>query len=245
MKLPGHILLSENDLEWCRANNVCVTWPGREDYPELLYDLPCRPAYLFYIGSPVWRTWPLLSVVGSRTPQMVSLGWMDAVLSELLRRRPLAIVSGGARGVDQKAHQVALRQERPTVLFMPAGLRHPYPADLSAWVSPIVSAGGCVVSQFLPSMPMRKHCFRERNRLIASISKVTLIIECRRRSGTWLTARYASDLDRKIYVMPTFPGEAGMGGLDLICDSHAVPARDVEDIDLSFHHLPKLKDGEA
>lgn len=250
MQNKTNFIISNSDLEWCKTNNVKVTEPGSKDYPEAFGDLLYRPSVLFYIGEPIWQRYPLVSVVGSRAPSHTSLSWMDVEIASVLRLSKLAIVSGGARGVDQKAHQISLRYERPTCAFLPSGLRMIYPPNLNEWVQPIVNSGGCVISQFLPSQPMMKSYFRERNRLIAAISPLTLVVECRRRSGTLLTAKYALEFERRLAVLPTSPGESGMGGLDLICDSGAHTVRDARDLiliygsylkELGFDHLSKVK----
>lgn len=229
-----HFFISESDSDWCEKNNVHVVWPGHKDYPVELAELNIRPSVLFYMGTPFWKEYPLISIVGSRSPTTASLNWLDGALGEFLKTCKIGVVSGGARGIDQKAHQVALRNGRPTCIFLPSGLRNMYPQNLIEWVAPVLEIGGCVVSQFLPSMMMQKGYFRERNRLIAAISPLTLVVECKRRSGTMLTAKFAIEFEKKIAVMPTFPGEFGLGGLDLICDSTAVPVRDCQDIILLY-----------
>lgn len=233
-------VISQSDQQWCSQNDVNITYPGRHDYPQAFLDLPCRPGVLFYMGQPVWQTHKLLAVVGSRSPQPASLKWLDEHLGAFIHRHDFAVVSGGARGVDQKAHQVALRAEKPTVVFLPSGLRHIYPHQLQDWVGPILDVGGCIISQFLPSAPMYKKYFRERNYLIAALPSAVVLVECGRRSGTMLTAQKAVVLERRVGVMPTFPGESGMGGLDLICDSGAFPLRDATDFELIFLESAKL-----
>lgn len=101
------------------------------------------------------------------------------------------------------------------------------------------------MSQFLPSQEMRKSFFRERNKIIAAISPATLVVECKRRSGTLLTANFARDYDRHVCVMPTFPSEAGLGGLDLICDSGATVIRDSQDLQLILNRTAKLVNTET
>ncbi|OFZ11887.1 MAG: hypothetical protein A2Z20_03030 [Bdellovibrionales bacterium RBG_16_40_8] len=233
-------LLSESDKKWCLENNVKITFPGQADYPVAFANLLDKPKVLFYIGNPVWMTHLLVSVVGSRSPQLSSLNWLEKVLGQTLEKYNIAVVSGGAFGIDQKSHQIAIRKERPTAVFLPSGLRNMYPMQIQEWVEPIILSGGCVISQFLPSQIMQKRYFGQRNLLIAALSSLTLVVECRRRSGTMLTAKFALGLDKKVCVMPTFPGEAGMGGLDLICDGFATPVRDLMDLELAFNHSSKL-----
>lgn len=233
--------LSENEKNWCLENNVKVTYPGEASYPDEFYKFSHQPHFLFYLGQPIWKHSQMLSVVGSRTPQIPSLNWLDQILAELLTESKCVLVSGGARGIDQKVHQVAVRMGLPTVVFLPSGLMQMYPSNLLEWAQPILKAGGAIVSQFLPNASMRKHYFRERNRLIAAVSQMTLVVECRRRSGTLLTAKYALEMDKILGVMPTFPGESGMGGLDLLCDSPAVIIRDYLDLKLTLNNSAKVK----
>lgn len=227
------------DQKWCHDNDVRITVPGAADYPAQFANYTFRPGVLFYWGKPVWQTHKLLAVVGSRSPQTASLTWLDDVLTEALgSMKNLAIVSGGARGIDQKAHQIALRAQKPTLAFLPSGLRHSYPAEFADWIPEIIKQGGCVISQFQPSELMQKRFFRERNRMIAAISDLTLIVECRRRSGTMLTAGYCRDLYKTLAVMPCHPYSQGLGGLDLINDG-ALIVRDATDLLLSIGHAPK------
>jgi DNA processing protein len=236
----SYILHSEDDQKWCKANNIHITYPGQSDYPEALLELNLRPGVLFYIGQPIWLNYNLISVVGSRVPQNQSLVWLDEQLGEVLKNNKYGVVSGGARGVDQKAHQIALRTESPTMIVLPSGLRNVYPDNIQEYFEPVIKGGGCVLSQFLPSQPMKKYFFRERNRIIAAISPVTLVVECKRRSGTLLTANFVLDFEKKLAVMPTFPGQAGMGGLDLICDKQASPIRDHYDLQMLLNRSAKV-----
>jgi DNA processing protein len=240
MSTLDQILISAAEKKWCLENSVNITCPGHVDYPEGFYDLESRPNYFYYMGNPVWKTHPTISVVGSRAPQSSSLNWLEEILSKSLKNVNLAIVSGGARGIDQKSHQMALRMGRPTVALLPSGLMNMYPTEFKDWIKPILNTGGCVASQFQPASPMHKRFFRERNKLIAALSPMTLIVECKRRSGTLLTANFARDLNRTLCVMPTFPGEAGMGGLDIICENYGQAIRDEKDLLFAFYNVSKL-----
>jgi len=223
-------LFSEQEKSWCEKSKVKVATPSDPDYPNAFRDLTFRPHVLTYIGHPVWNESFCISIVGSRNPSQQALNWMDTELIRLMLRRKFCIVSGGARGIDLKAHQLALRNKCPTIAFLPAGLMKVYPSSLESWIEPIVEGGGAVVSQFSPSLAMQKRFFLDRNRLIAAISPVTLVIEAKRRSGTYMTASRALELDRTVAVLPSFPSEAGLGGLDLIMSGGTFPIRDAYDL---------------
>jgi DNA processing protein len=147
----------------------------------------------------------------------------------------LATVSGGARGVDQKTHQISIWRKKPTVVFLPAGLACPYPENIKDWFQPVIENGGAIVSQFRPFMHMQKSYFSERNRMIAALSPLTLLVECKRRSGTVLTANHALDYGSDLAVMPTSPDMPGLGGMDLVKSGHAKIVLDSEDLVRVYH----------
>lgn len=209
---------------------ISITYPGAFDYPSGLLQLDNPPSALSYWGRPVWLDLPCLSVVGTRRPSGETLQWLDVSLGELLVGHEMTLVSGGARGVDQKAHAMALRCHRPTVCFLPSGLESLYPVNLSSWKAPILAGGGALVSQFPPWQGMFKSHFIQRNRLIAAISRLTFVAEAARKSGSLLTAKFAMELGRPLATLPVSPMcIRGLGSLDLIFDG-AYMVRDHRDL---------------
>lgn len=251
MRNPWSILLASDSaldaakeiLERCLAEGAQVLHPGHADYPDEFFDLIDPPLFLAYRGKPVWKERPCLSVVGSREPGPVALEWMELHLDEVIRRRGMVTVSGGARGIDQKAHAISIRAGRPTVAFLPSGLFRLYPADFAAWIPEILACGGAVLSEFHPLKEMRRHHFEKRNRMIAALGRLLFVVEARRRSGSTMTARLARELSRTVCVLPSSPGNPRAAGtLDLLFD-HAFPLRDAADLitlfDLCAHDVPR------
>lgn len=216
-------------LRWCRESGSRITFPGEADYPPGFTRLEDPPLFLSYFGTPCWHSSDLLSVVGSREPCERSLAWMERELQPLAKKGAV-FVSGGARGVDQRAHAISLRTGRPTVAFLPAGLERIYPTNFMDWVKPICEAGGAVVSELAPWESMHKHYFVKRNRMIAALSRVTLIVEARRQSGTMITARCARDNDRVVGVLPGPPGDPRYAGNLELLASGAHMIRDYWDL---------------
>ncbi len=213
---------------------VSYTLFNDPDYPKGFKLLENPPLILTYLGLPCWKSLQLLAVVGSRQPQAQTMIWLDEDLGHFLTTYDIATISGGARGVDQKVHQVSIRASCPTICFLPSGLGDMYPKSLINWHHHIIEQGGAVVSQFSPFQPMYKSQFHARNRLIAGLSDYMLIAEAKRKSGSLMTARIALDLGRPIGVLPCSPvGDTGQGGLDLIYDG-AQMIRDYKDLYLSM-----------
>lgn len=205
---------------------------GEPAYPRRLLTWPQAPQVLWYVGSPAWNQAPGLAVVGSRHPSAESRQWLDWQLRFFLQTREAILVSGGARGIDQAAHWLAVREKRPTIALMPVGLHRRYPPDFQRLEEQILAGGGAVVSPFHPDWPLFKANFARRNQVIAALSEVCLIVEARRRSGTLLTARAAQELERALAVVPCSPLSAqGLGGLDLLCDDPGTQmVRDYQDL---------------
>jgi len=220
------------ELEWLAQNSAQFCIFGDKDYPENFYHFDDPPLVITYFGKASWNICYNLAIVGSRNPESSVLMWMDYYISKIKNVRNINIVSGGARGVDQKAHTVALRLNAPTTCFLPSGLRELYPSTLCDWVDPIIEAGGAVISQFSPFQPMYKCQFHFRNRLISAMSHMVLVGEARRRSGSLLTAKIALDQGKPLAVLPCSPmTTSGLGSLDLIFDG-AQLIRDHLDLDL-------------
>lgn len=215
---------------WCELKGARLVFPGHRDYPTGFARLHSPPRVLNYIGKACWTGERGLAVVGSREPSRSALEWMDTQLPPALRRLGAFTVSGGARGVDQRAHALSLRAGAPTVAFLPAGLARVYPSDFVDWIDAIVDGGGALVTEFSPFEEMRKAHFHRRNRLIAAMSCACLVVEAGRKSGSMITARQAGEAGVPVAVLPASPMESrALGGLDLLFDG-AQLLRDERDL---------------
>lgn len=212
-----------------------LTWPGKEDYPDSFLRLNEPPAFLTYIGNLSQlnkeQYFPL-TIVGSRKGHEIALNWMDFYLPKVVRANKTCLISGGARGIDQKVHSIAIRMNSPTVCFLPSGLDHFYPTGLIHLKKSILNHGGAFISCFPPEAQMKKSFFHIRNELLACYSKLVLVGQAQIRSGTMLTARKALDYGVPVATLPGPPLSAlWAGNLQLIYDG-AHLLRD--DIDLSL-----------
>lgn len=220
----------EDEIKRYRQRGFVFLTPEDEDYPVNLRCMNDPPWVLSVIGNPKVLSEPCLSVVGAREPLAESLVWMDEQLGIVLKKAPLVLVSGGARGIDQRAHQLSLRAARPTVLFLPSGLLQLYPQSLCEWMAPVLETGGAFVSEFHPRAPMRKWHFQMRNRLIAGLSWDTLVVEARYRSGTWLTARLALEMGRGLCVVQGSAMEPKQSGNVILIAEGAAPLTNAQDL---------------
>lgn len=207
---------------------------GEDLYPTEFYYMEDPPLTFTFLGAPAWLLERSLAVVGSREPREESLQWMENELGLFLETERVHIVSGGARGVDQKAHALALRKDLPTTVILPSGLGAIYPSSLEDWKPSVLAAGGCFMSEYSFAQPMQKHLFPHRNRLIAALGRMILIVEARRRSGSMISAQLAAQLGKPVLVVPGHPSDKNYsGGLDLLADGGTL-VRDAQDLGLIF-----------
>lgn len=212
-------------------------------YPLALASLGDAPPQLRVRGSlpPLARA---VAIVGTRRPSERG--------SQLARRlaRELAesgcpIVSGGAVGIDHAAHVGALDAHGITIVVHASGLNVPYPAAHGPLYAAIVERGGCELSEHDDDEAPRRHTFLARNRIIAALARVVLVVEAPLASGALSTAAHARSLGVPVLAVPRVPEvESALGSNELIRRG-ATPclgARDVLDL---VEHLPAVSERAA
>ena len=178
-----------------------ILW-GDAAYPPLLANSTDPPLALWVRGNPSALHAPGLSIVGAR--RATSYGITQAArFAEHLAEAGWMIASGAARGVDAQAHRGALRAGGITVAIVGGGLADPYPPEHLSLLQAIVEAGGAVVSESPMETPATADRFPARNRIIAGLTALTLVIEAARDSGAMITARLALELaHRDVLALP-------------------------------------------
>lgn len=228
---------AESCYKLCKQKGYQMIWPGEESYPQPFLRFYDSPPMLTYIGSLPKKSDLSVTIVGSRKSTETALSWMDFFLPKVITEHKLWIVSGGARGIDQKAHSIAIRLRTPTVCFLPSGLNHIYPAQLSHLKKEILESGGAFVSCFPPNFRMHKSFFHIRNRLMACFSLLVLVLQAEKRSGTMLTAQKALDSGLPVGTLPGSPlSPLWTGNLQLLYDG-AFLLRDSLDLSLLVENL--------
>ena len=191
----GDKILTEIDKHYAR-----LITPDDEDWPEQLNDLAAPPIGLILKGNINALHQPSLAIVGTRNPTSYGAriaGEFAAGFAD----REWAIVSGGAYGIDSYAHKGALIAEGVTVAVVASGIDINYPAGNTRLFAEICEAGG-MVTEFMPGHRALPNRFLTRNRLIAALSKATLVVEAAFRSGSLRTARDAAEIFRPVMAIP-------------------------------------------
>jgi len=194
-RINGDQVLAEIDKHQAR-----LLTPIDDDWPNQLNDLAAPPIALIVKGNVSALNQKSLAIVGTRNPTSYGAriaGDFAAGFAD----REWAIVSGGAYGIDSFAHKGALIAEGVTVAVIASGIDINYPAGNTRLFAEICETGA-MVTEFMPGQRAFPHRFLTRNRLIASLSKATLVVEAAFRSGSLRTARDAAEMFRPVMAIP-------------------------------------------
>ncbi len=206
---------------------------GDPDYPALLLHTADPPLLLYLWGRRGLMNAPSVAVVGSRTPTAQGRDNARSFAAALVRHG-WTVVSGLARGIDGAAHEGALQagagavadaaDGAGTIAVIGTGIDGVYPLAHRG-LSQRIAARGLLVSELpLGSVPLPAH-FPQRNRLIAGLSRGTLVVEAAERSGSLITARLAAEAGREVMVIPgSILARQSQGGHGLIRQGAALVA---------------------
>lgn len=171
-----------------------------ELYPKAFKSLTSPPQCLRIIGNPK-ALQEGLAIVGARkaTPYGISAAKHFA---RLAAEKDIVVISGGARGCDTASHQGALERNGKTVVILGGGCDEIYPPENYKLFQEVIEANGAIVSERDWTFHPMQFTFRERNRLIASLARATLIVEAGLPSGTFSTADAALSSGKEVLVVP-------------------------------------------
>lgn len=187
---------------------------GTAGYPSRLLALPDPPDCLYCAGDTTRFDNRAIAVVGSRGATPYGIRVTRRITSRIAARG-ITIISGLAFGIDAEAHLSALEAGGHTVAVLGTGVDVPYPRAHDRLYDRI-SAEGTIVSECPPGAQAHRGSFPRRNRLIAALAELTVVIEAGARSGALITARIAGEIGRSIAAVPgpvDVPTSVGSNGL--------------------------------
>ena len=201
-------------LEQIEQNKIIGLYYGCEEYPEQLLNLTEPPPVLF-ASSPIKKC-KYVAIVGSRTPAPETINIVKQYTKEYVNKG-FAIVSGGATGVDGLSHQTAIELGAYTLAVLGCGIDINYPKSNTELLNKIRN-NGCIISELMPQTPPAKGFFPTRNRIIAGLADIVIIIQASEKSGSLITANWANKLGKKIIVASPpsiFKKEEWLGSIKL------------------------------
>jgi DNA processing protein len=197
-------------------------------YPPLLAELHDPPPAIHVRGDAELLGEPAVAIVGARSCSSYGAGVARALARELARAG-LVVVSGLARGIDGEAHRGTLEGGGRTVAVLGCGIDRDYPRSHSE-LARRIRERGAVISEYPPGVEPAPWRFPARNRIIAGLCAVTVVVEARQRSGALITADFALELGRDVFAVPGEITSALSAGTNDLLRQGAAPLLSAEDI---------------
>ncbi|MDR1433771.1 DNA-processing protein DprA [Candidatus Endomicrobiellum devescovinae] len=191
---------AEKELELAKKNNISVVLYTDSNYPKPLRELPGKPLVLYIKGTILEKDFESISIVGSR--KISNYGkTVTSDFASYFAKKDITIVSGLARGVDTLAHITALENKSRTIAVLGNGILVNYPPE-NKKLQEAISQNGAVISEFPLKQSPDKGTFPRRNRIIAGLSKATLLTEAGIGSGATITARFCAEYGKDVFAVP-------------------------------------------
>ncbi len=218
--------------QWAAASGFAICRHS-EIFPAALADLPDPPAVLHVNGSlaqfeQLLASSPTVALVGARRASVDGLG-LASELGRTLSLCGVTVVSGMALGIDSAAHEGALAAGARTIAVLACGPERAYPARRKRLHTELAQRAA-VVSELPPGIAPYRWAFPARNRIIAALAQMTVVVEAAERSGSLITAEIAADLGRAVGAVPGHPGSWHSGGANALLRDGAHLIRDARDI---------------
>lgn len=208
----------EQELEYMYKNNINAYFIKDEAYPFRLKQIDSPPTCLFVKGDGDLNKKRIVSIVGSR--QASEYGkWVTANIVRELKAFDVCIISGLAYGIDSVAHISALNEGLSTFGVLGHGLDKVYPAQNYSLAQNMLPQGG-LVSEFFTNTAASSYNFPQRNRIIAGLCDLCIVIEGGIKSGSMITPRYARDFNREVLAVPGRIGDIFSEGCNHLISSN-------------------------
>ena len=191
----------QEELEKTEKYGGRILIPEDDEYPASLRLIKEAPVALYVLGKLPQPNQACIGMVGTR--KITPYGRRaSATLAEGLAQAGAVIVSGLARGVDSQCHAAAVRLKKPTVAVIGTGIGRCYPPENRELARAILQHGGAIVSELPFNKPPNAFHFPRRNRIIAALSELVVVVEGEAKSGALITAKLALEMGKDVLAVP-------------------------------------------
>lgn len=195
-----HLTFAENELKFCIKNNVGILLRHQKDLPFLLNECEDAPSILYYKGNTKANNLNV-SIVGTRNVTHYGKKFVEDFFSEIQNSK-VTSVSGLALGVDTEVHEQSLKNNITTIAVLAHGFHTLYPSKNRKLGDKILENNGTLFTEFNSSQKPDRENFIQRNRVIAGLSKATIVVETAFGGGSITTVGFANDYNRDVYALP-------------------------------------------
>jgi len=194
--------IAQAETEWanCVKSGANLHFFSDSTYPSRLKSLYDAPVVLYSRGNFDYNNYRSVGIVGTRQISDYGKSVTETIIKDLVPFNPL-VVSGLAYGVDITAHRACLKNDLATIGVMASGLNVIYPATHQKTARDMEQNGGLVTENALNTKPdfMR---FPARNRIIAGLSDITIVVESAKKGGSLITVEFAQNYYRDVFAVP-------------------------------------------
>lgn len=216
-------------IEQCKRNNWQIITYDDNNYPQKLKNIYDPPAVLYVDGHlPDFDSFLSIAIVGTRKPSTYAKN-VAKVIAKGIARCNAIVVSGGALGIDTCAHDGALVVDGMTVAVLGCGLGVNYLAT-NEDLRRMISTDGAVISEFPPMTQASKFTFPQRNRIISGLCDGVFVVEASNKSGSLITANYASAQNRDVFATASSIFDKRFNGTNKLLIDGATPVLEVNSI---------------
>lgn len=192
---------AEKELENCQKLNIEPIFFTDNHYPTRLKQVEDAPILLYQKGKASLNEDRHLAIVGTRNATHYGKEFIEKFLKEIKTYKPI-VISGMAYGIDIIAHREALKNQLTTIGVLANGLERIYPAVHQTTAQQILENKGALLSETPLYTRLDPRRFPARNRIIAALSDIVLVVESRKQGGALITAQYANDYNREVGAVP-------------------------------------------
>lgn len=205
---------AEQEVEFALKHHIQILPYVHKHYPDRLKHCEDAPVVLYYLGTANLNADKIVAVVGTRKCTEQGKAFTEKLIQQLQQSGCL-VISGMAYGIDIIAHKAAVQYELPTVGVLAHGLHTLYPSAHKNTAARMLHNGG-LLTEFRSTQNADKENFPKRNRIVAGMCDVTIVVETAVKGGAVITAELANDYNREVFAVPGRPGDAMSEGCNLL-----------------------------
>lgn len=194
------LAIAEKELKFIEKYSINAIFYLEEKYPKRLFHCEDGPVVIYSKGEIEFNNPKVISIVGTRNATTYGKDFCNQLVIDLIPHHPL-IVSGLAYGIDICSHKAAIKNNLPTIAVLAHGLDRLYPSQHTAVAKQLLKNGGLVSDYKSGTNPDREN-FPKRNRIIAGLSDLTIVVESSKKGGSLITAYLANDYNRDVFALP-------------------------------------------
>lgn len=219
----------DEELSFISRNKIKPIFLADKEYPQRFRLFTDTPFLFYYKGTADLNAHRTVGIVGTRKSTEYGRVITEQIIKDLIPYKPL-IISGLAFGIDAVAHKAALQYNLETVGVMGNGLNRIYPALHKSLADKMTSSGG-LLTEFNSQMRIAPENFALRNRLVAALSDVVIVVESSLNGGALITADMANQYHKEVMAVPGKVGDSHSAGCNNLIKQHkAHMLESVEDI---------------